>query len=386
MYLTPGVYVEEVSTLAHAPARWAQPSVAAFIGLAPGGPTTPMRVGSWGEFGLVYADPADPGQGPFMADAVLAHAVFGYFANGGQVGWIVRVQRPDGVDAVHEALAALATIEEVTIVAAPDLVALAVADVAFRAAQTNLIVHCEAAGDRMAILDPPPELAPQAIHEWRTNAVAYDTRHAALYWPWIEVVDPVWMTSIQIPPSGHVAGSWVRSDHRRGIHKAPANEALLGAHALAYHVTDVEQGMLNMTGINVLRAFAGRGIRAWGARTLSSDPAWRFINHRRFVTYVARSLTEQLRWATFKPNDPTLWLDVAVATASFLTRLWRDGALLGATPDEAFFVRCDAEINGPDAVAAGVVNVEVGVALVRPAEFVVFRLAPIGANPLDVVS
>jgi phage tail sheath protein FI len=187
-----------------------------------------------------------------------------------------------------------------------------------------------------------------------------------------------------VPPSGHIAGIWARTERLRGVHAAPANQAVLGAHGLAYAITSAEQGQLNQLGINCLRNFAARGIRVWGARTLSSDPQWRYIQHRRFVDFVSRSLTEELQWALFEPNDPALWVEIRVAAESFLSRLWREGALLGATPAEAFFVRCDESLNSLEVIGAGQVLVEIGIALVRPAEFIVFRLAPTGANPTEV--
>jgi phage tail sheath protein FI len=385
-YLTPGVYAEEVPQRTLAPVEGAPTSVAAFIGVAPGGPIdTPIRITNWARFQMTFGDPNWPDAGAFADGMHLAHAVFGFFANGGQVCWVVRVQslRELGVER-RRGIDALTSVDEVTMVAAPDLVALADDPLAFVERQVQLIAHCEAAGDRMAILDPPPDLWPEDVRDWRMSVAGHDSRHATLYWPWIEVMDPITQRPVLVPPSGHIAGTWARSDLRRGIHKAPANEPILGAHAPAFTVTVAEQGSLNSVGINCLRVFPGRGIRAWGARTLSSDPEWRYINHRRFVAYVSEALAETIRWATFEPNDPSLWVQLRIAAGSFLTRLWRDGALVGATPEEAFTVRCDEVLNPPETVEAGQVVVEVGLALVRPAEFLVFRLSQSGASPTDV--
>jgi phage tail sheath protein FI len=389
-YLTPGTYVEGVPRISGAPVEGAATSVAAFVGLAPGGPTdTPVRVTSWNQFQGTFGDPAQPGNGPFADGAYLAHAVFGFFANGGQVCWVVRVEDDlVGDPARRTGLEALAAVDELTMVCVPDVAVHAQGDdpYAFERIQGTAIALCEAAGDRIAILDAAPALLPQEVLEWRRDRGGYDSHHAALYWPWITVVDPLSARPLRVPPCGHVAGAWARSDVRRGIHKAPANEVLLGAQDLEYAVTAAEQGALNAVGVNCLRAFPARGIRIWGARTLSSDPEWRYINHRRLVAFVSRSLSDGIRWATFEPNDPALWVQLRVAAASFLTRLWRDGALLGATPEEAFFVRCDETLNPPEQVEQGQVIIEVGIALVRPAEFVVFRLAQTGADPSEVAA
>ena len=173
--------------------------------------------------------------------------------------------------------------------------------------QGKMIAHCENAGDRMAILDAPPDLLPQDVLEWRMNTAGYDSKMAALYYPWIEVMDPLTKRPMMIPPSGHVAGVWCRVDDTRGVHKAPANEVILGANGLGFQVTHAEQGGLNKVGINCIRAFPGRGIRIWGARTLSSDPEWRYINVRRLFNYVAESIMDGTQWTVFEPNDQRLW-------------------------------------------------------------------------------
>ena len=159
------------------------------------------------------------------------------------------------------------------------------------------------------------------------------------------------------------------------MHKAPANEVVMGANGLAFQVTQAEQGGLNKVGINCIRAFPGRGIRVWGARTLSSDPEWRYINVRRLFNYISESIMSGTQWSVFEPNDEFLWLQLRNAVSSFLTRTWRSGALFGNSPTQAFFVKCDAETNPPDVIEAGQVVCEVGIAPVKPAEFVIFRLS-----------
>jgi phage tail sheath protein FI len=170
-------------------------------------------------------------------------------------------------------------------------------------------------------------------------------------------------------------GIWARSDAERGVHKAPANEVVRGAVALQTDITRFEHDLLNPVGVNCLRAFPGRGIRVWGARTLSSDPAWRYINVRRLFNYVESSLLAGTSWVVFEPNDPDLWGRVKRTLRSFLYRVWLDGALFGSTADQAFYVKCDDETNPSEVIEAGQVVCEIGIAPVKPAEFVVFRLA-----------
>ena len=259
-------------------------------------------------------------------------------------------------------------------------------DTQFRDVQGKLIAHCESAGDRMAILDPPPDLLPQEILEWRMNTAGYDSKFAALYYPWIEVHDPLTNQPIMVPPSGHVAGLWCRTDATRGVHKAPANEVVMGANGLGFQLTHAEQGGLNKLGINCIRAFPGRGIRVWGARTLSSDPEWRYINVRRLFNFVSESIMEGTQWSVFEPNDERLWMQLRIAASNFLTRVWRDGALFGSTPAQAFFVKCDAETNPPEVIEAGQVICEIGIAPVKPAEFVIFRLSQFSGGEGSAVS
>jgi Bacteriophage tail sheath protein len=232
----------------------------------------------------------------------------------------------------------------------------------------------------MAILDCPPDMLPQDILEWRMNTAGYDSKFAALYYPWIEVMNPLTNQPMLVPPSGHVAGVWCRTDSTRGVHKAPANEVTLGVNGLGFQITQAEQGGLNKVGINCIRSFPGRGIRIWGARTLSSDPEWRYINVRRLFNYIAESIMEGTQWSVFEPNDERLWMQLRIAASNFLTRTWREGALFGATPEQAFFVKCDAETNPPEVIEAGQVICEIGIAPVKPAEFVVFRLSQFSAG------
>ncbi|MFJ6054585.1 phage tail sheath family protein [Streptomyces sp. NPDC092307] len=276
-------------------------------------------------------------------------------------------------------LAGLEAVDDVTIVVAPDLMADYERGVLSReqvkAIQLAMIDHCECMANRMAILDPLPGMGPTEVHAWRQHEAGFDSKYAALYYPWIQVSDPSTGKSRLLPPSGHVAGLWARNDEARGVHKAPANEVLRGALDLAIQVTKGEQEQLNPAGVNCIRSFPGRGIRVWGARTLSSDPAWRYLNVRRLFNYLEESVYLGSQWVVFEPNNERLWATIRRNIAAFLTNEWRNGALFGSTPDEAFYVKCDAETNPPEVIDSGQVVCEIGVAPVKPAEFVVFRIS-----------
>jgi phage tail sheath protein FI len=289
----------------------------------------------------------------------------------------------EGDVARRQGMGGLAAVDEVTMICMPDVMTLG-EDVQMRDLQGKMIAHCENAGDRMAIIDAPADMIPQEILEWRMDTAGYDSKFAALYYPWIEVMDPLTNQPMLVPPSGHVAGVWARTDGTRGVHKAPANEVVLGANGLAFQVTHEEQGGLNTNGINCIRAFSGRGIRIWGARTLSSDPEWRYINVRRLFNYVSESIIEGTQWAVFEPNDQRLWTRMRISSANFLTRVWRDGALFGSTPEQAFYVKCDEETNPPEVIEAGQVVIEIGIAPVKPAEFVIFRISQFTAGAAEV--
>lgn len=273
----------------------------------------------------------------------------------------------------------LEAIEDVTMVAVPDLMGAyqrgAIDLESVKAVQSAMIAHCELMGDRMAILDPPPGLSPQQVKEWRTDQAGYDSKYAALYYPWIKVFDPAAGVNRFIPPSGHIAGIWARNDNNRGVHKAPANEVVRGAVALETQLTRTEQELLNPIGVNCVRSFPGRGILVWGARTLSSDPAWRYLNVRRLFNYLQESILNGTQWVVFEPNDEALWARIRRTISAFLVMEWRRGALFGLTPDEAFFVKCDRETNPAESIDAGQVVCQIGVAPVKPAEFVIFQLA-----------
>jgi phage tail sheath protein FI len=288
-----------------------------------------------------------------------------------------------GDPAARSGFGGLEEIDEVTMVCVPDAMAayqqgLKNGKTTFtgedlQVVQQAMVNHCEQMGDRVAILDAPPGYKVQDMLDWRAKT-NYDSKYAALYWPWIKVSDPATGNNILVPPCGHMAGVWARSDATRGVHKAPANEVVRGTIALETKITKGEHDLLNPQGINCIREFPGLGIRIWGARTISSDQSWRYLNVRRLFNYIEESVLEGTQWVVFEPNDMDLWARVRRTVHSFLLGVWRDGALFGATPEEAFYVKCDAENNPPDQRAKGILVIELGVATVFPAEFVVFRI------------
>ena len=270
--------------------------------------------------------------------------------------------------------------EEVTMVCCPDIMALyqagSLSMEGVKAVQVAMIAHCENMKDRFAILDCPPGLNPQRVKEWRMTEAGYDTKYGAVYYPWLRVANPAGDgESILIPPSGYMAGIYARSDTERGVHKAPANEVVRGALGVEMQITKSEQDILNPIGVNCIRAFPGRGIRVWGARTLSSDASWRYINVRRLFNFVEESIKRGTQWVVFEPNDMDLWARIRRDINAFLTMVWRSGALFGATPSQAFYVKCDEENNPPEARDLGQVIIEIGIAPVKPAEFVIFRIS-----------
>jgi phage tail sheath protein FI len=270
--------------------------------------------------------------------------------------------------------------EDVTMVCVPDLMALyqqnKISLDGVKAVQQAMLDHCANMKDRFAIIDCPPGLNPQQIKDWRMKETGYDSKYGALYYPWIKVTNPLGGDeTILVPPCGHMAGIYARSDTERGVHKAPANEVVRGAIGLETKITKSEQDSLNPVGINCIRPFPGRGIRVWGARTLASDAQWRYINVRRLFNFVEESIELGTQWVVFEPNDRDLWERIKRDIRAFLTRVWRDGALFGSTPDEAFFVKCDDELNTVEIRDAGQVIIEIGLAPVKPAEFVIFRIS-----------
>ncbi|WP_017303729.1 phage tail sheath family protein [Spirulina subsalsa] len=296
--------------------------------------------------------------------SILTHAVYGFFRNGGTrcfVLWIPAEKQMDAALDVFEA------IDEIAIVAAPGVTS--------KAILAKLDIHCRSLGDRFAILDAEEDIPIDQLKPG-TPKILGNSDYAALYFPWIEVFDPILNQPKYIPPSGYVAGVYARVDNQRGVHKAPANEPLLGAIGLKQEISKIKQEPLNQVGINCIRNMNGN-IRIWGARTLGSgqdNPDFKYINIRRHFNYIRESIDQGTQWTVFEPNTPELWARIRRNISAFLTNEWRKGALFGTSPQEAFFVKCDAETNPIDVRKLGQVVTEIGVAVIEPAEFVIFRI------------
>jgi len=365
-YLSPGVYVEEVPG-ASKPIEAVGTSTVGFIGECKKGPVNQVVFcPNWTTFTKNFGDFADSDH--------LAHAVYGFFNNGGSRCFVLNVgtgaadKRParfigfDRGPGERGGLHAFEEVEEIAIVAAPGQTNPAITDA--------VLTHCEKMRYRFGVLDSPETIEKGGVDKLPKPR---DSKYGAYYFPWIEVYDPQ-KGNIFIPPSGHVCGVYARSDNERGVHKAPANEIVRGALGLKYNITKGEQDLLNPKGINCIREFKNRGIRIWGARTISSDPEWRYVNVRRLFNMVEHSIENGTQWCVFEPNDQKLWKKVSRNITAFLLRVYRDGALFGATPDAAFYVKCDDETNPPEVIDAGQMVCEIGMCPVKPAEFVIFRI------------
>lgn len=311
------------------------------------------------------------------SDDYLADAVAGFFNNGGErcyVAWADPAHRSDAT--LGAALDSLGAVDELDLVAIPDAMALRAPDgtidkAAVAALQGKVIAHCTRHANRFAILDALPGSAADTILAQRARIVngLAEPISAALYFPWVRTLD-----GRLRPPCGRVAGIYARSDDKAGVFKAPANEEVFGIVDLEINVDQDIQDQLNPDGVNCLRAFPGRGIRLWGARTLSRDPAWRYINVRRMFLHLHRWIEQNQGTITFEPNGPPLWVRIQRELDVYLTAQWQAGALKGDTPEQAFFVKCDAETNPSERRDIGEVVTDVGLAPTVPSEFVVVRI------------
>ncbi len=280
-----------------------------------------------------------------------------------------------GLTQYQAGLAALEKVSDANLICAPGRTDMAV--------QQAVVAHCENMGDRFAILDSAFNLPPFGAGSVVNQKAAVESMrgYAALYYPWIRINDPNSLTgndTLLVPPSGHIAGIYARSDANRGVHKAPANELINGAVDLERILSDTEQGEINIAGVDALRIFPGQARpTVWGARTTApvEQTAWMYVNVRRLFLFVEKSIQLGIRWAVFEPNDLSLWKKLDRVITEFLTRVWRSGALFGKTAAEAFYVKIDEELNPPDVQALGQVIIEIGIAPVRPAEFVIVRIA-----------
>jgi uncharacterized protein len=404
-YLAPDVYVEEVPGGVQ-PIEPVGTRTAGFVGVAPDRAARvnePVPINNWSQFTRIFMS------GDNSSNTTLSRAVYGFFLNGGSRCYVVNIgdgrSITGGGGRSRVGLDVLQQVDEVAIVAAPGYVDPASYDA--------LLSHCEARGDRVAILDGPETVADVALltevatveaprpgssggegtsegeEEQREparreaparrglRARPSDGGYGAQYFPWITVRDADNPDElINVPPSGHIAGIWARNDATRGVHKAPANEIVQGALNVSYPLTRDEVGELNRAGVNSIRSFAREGIRVWGGRTLAGSASeWRYLNVRRLVNMIKESIELSTRWIVFEPNDYTLWKSIIRDVTAFLTIIWRSGALLGRTPEQAFFVKCDEETNPPEIIDAGMVVTLIGIAPVKPAEFIIFRIS-----------
>ncbi|QDQ09388.1 phage tail sheath family protein [Streptomyces spectabilis] len=378
----PGAVVEEVSSGVRA-VGGARTSIAVFLAKAAHASGEPLRLTSWKAFGEQSAivGEATDGESDTTRIAVSKEvwaAVHGWFANGGGECYLAPV---DGKDGLADTLSSLEAMEDITIVVAPDLWS-ETTEQGARAEAGLIADHCARMANRVAVLHLP-EGADSSTAVDATLGIEAEARGwVTVYHPWINVAGPGPGDPVTVPPSGHVAGVWARVDAERGVHKAPANEGLRGGViSLTQYLTDAEQATLNDQGVNAIRQFPGTGHLVWGARTLAagdvSDVEHAYLNVRRSMNFIKQSILQSTQWAVFEPNDERLQTSVTAMISSFLTGLWRRGMLRGQSPEQAFYVVCDATNNPPEEVLQGKLTAEVGVALVRPAEFITFRVSQV---------
>lgn len=385
VYEAPGVYVEEVPPVAR-PIAGVGTSTAAFFGeadrLNAGDLGKPKKFTNWKEFSDFIKGAGATDTTPIFTtvNRTLALAVFGFFNNGGTACYVVPVAS-GGMASLATLLETLKPIDEIAIVAAPG-----VTDVTRKG---ELLDHCFAMEDRTAVLDgvraPASDSNPADIYGGAMPGGSPSTpdkfSYGALYFPWLTVTNPLWTEGgaepklIAQPPSGHVAGIWARVDGTRGVFKAPANETVNGIVDVDRQIDKAKQKSLNPDGINVIRAFGGAQM-VYGARTLGGkrNGEYTYLNVRRYMNFLKESIDEGTQFVVFEPNNPALWKRIIRSVSDFLYNQWRDGALFGETPKQAFFVKCDAETNPSSTRELGQVITEIGVAVTKPAEFVIFRI------------
>jgi hypothetical protein len=365
---TPGVY--RLDTFSFPSRTEFRTGVPAFLGVPAAMPMGkdgkphghPWMLSLWPHYSLYFGGSEGGTGGGF-----LGYAVRGFFQNGGQICYVVPMQENTRAE-LERALDAIVTLDGIDLVCAPDLAAIQTDSL--YDLQQIVMAHCETAGNRFAILDPkagePVETAGQ---QWS----AINGINGAIYYPWLQVPGPGGALKT-VPPCGHVAGVYARSDRDVGVHKAPANEALEGVAGLERIIGDADQARLNPAGINCIRSFPGRGIRVWGARTLSAHSVWTYVNVRRVFLTAVRWVQWNMRSVVFEPNNPTLWARIERELSTYFVDQFRRGALKGRTPQEAFYVKCDAETNLPEFYERGEVVTEIGLAPSIPFEFVVIRM------------
>jgi len=386
-YLAPGVFVEETSFRSQA-IQGIDTTTAAFVGPTRKGPygKRPTLLTSLVDFQRIYGSFADllVSGPPELKRNHLALAVQAYFANGGRRLYVARTgpNQTRSLPTPADYAAALATLQGLT-----DLSTIAIPGYSVRRAtdpaawadiQKQLVAFAEQPGTyRFAVLDAPPACPLSDIRDIRSQL---DSSHAALYYPWVTVANPLAGTSprqpptLNLPPSGFLCGIYAETDINRSVSKAPANVVIVGALSLEQAITKGQQDLLNPEGINCLRFFEGRGNLVWGARTVSSDPEWKYLNMRRYFNYLEGSIDRGTQWAVFEPNGEALWANLRRTIEDFLLNEWKNDALLGTKPDEAFFVRCDRTTMTQSDLDNGRLICLIGVAPLKPAEFVIFRI------------
>ncbi len=355
-YRQPSVYIEEVS-VGPKPIQGVSTSTAAFLGETAKGPDTPTLITSWLQFQRVFG-------GYFGEDKFLPYAVEGFFLNGGQRCFIRKVADNNYAAALSE----LEKNDEIALVYAPNAQAIL-------GLSELILSHCEKLRNRFAIIDSLKSQAPANVSKPRACSFA------ALYYPWIQIQLATTGKLCLVPPGGHLAGIYARTDLGLGVNKAPANQPVRGAVGLEFAVKEVEQGNLNLQGINCIRNFPGRGILVWGARTLSSNPEFKYVNVQRLMIYLEQSISNGTQWAIFEPNNQATWTRAKVAVETFLYSCWQTGMLMGKKPQEAYFARCDRTTMTQSDIDNGKLIIQVGVAPVKPAEFMIFRVSQKMASP-----
>jgi hypothetical protein len=381
-YPVPGVYREAVFSTSTPDLLTGVP---VFLGLTaahdaqnqPISINQPRKLTLWNEFQQYFGQP--------LAESYLAYAVRGFFENGGQVCYVLRLEDMAS-KALETALLEIKSLDTVDLVCVPDLATLQDPNAVPQVSQLDLmqqmqdliLQHCERMGDRFAILDAPKNIS---VDQLSAQVKHLDSPYGALYTPWLKVLSFSNSNNdfmpISVPSCGHLAGIYARSDRDIGTHKTPANYPLEGVVDLSTPISHADQTALNPEtgiGINCLRSLPGRGIRVWGTRTLSSDPNWKYINVRRLFLMVRRWIEQNLAEVTFEPNDFNLWVRIERELIAYLESLLRQGALQGRTPQEAFYVKCNAETNSPEVRDIGQVVTEIGLAPTIPSEFIVIRL------------
>lgn len=366
-YQAPGVYPQDVFP---PPAPGLLTGVPAFLGYAADGlPRPPQPLTLWPQFQAQFGAP--------RPDGFLASAVRGFFENGGLLCYVVGLDdSATALAGLQAGLGALEGVDSADLICAPDIMMSASLtsspDVnAVTDLQAAVLADCQRTGGRFAILDAVLNGDLTTVEGQASTLASPD---GALYHPWLLGASGSGGTPSYLPPCGHVAGVYSRSDQQTGVHKAPANETVDGVLDLRVNLADGDIGQLYASGVNCLRALPGRGIRVWGARTLSSDPDWQPVSARRVFLTMGRWLERFLPQLAYEPNDVRLWVRVMRELTAYLDDLFQRGALRGRTPQEAFFVKCDSETNPPEVTEAGMVVTNVGVALTAPAEFIVVRV------------